>query len=493
MRNLVNLRKRIKFIVFFLFPLSFFIFGWFSHSIYYPNFNSSSVLDDIKRDKVLNVVLLNAPSTYYIGASGPQGFEYDLLRDYAKHLNVDLKITPVNTIKEAIELSQEGRYDIISAGLAKTPSRERLFNFGPSYFEVQEQVICNRNMIGSGKFPRAVEELEGLKISVGEYTSYSDTIQQLQKDGFEINATFTSNFSTEELLEQVANGTIDCTLAASNIFSLNQRYFTEIAMAFTISGREQLAWVLADNASELEADMYSWLNSYNQSGKMAELKDHYYSHILFFDYYDTKMFYKRIKSRLPRYEKYFKEAGEEYDVPWRLVAAQSYQESHWNPRAKSFTGVRGLMMLTLTTAKQVGVKNRLSAKQSVFGGAKHLRHMIKSLPKEIKSENRLKFALAAYNVGMGHIKDAQVLATKFSLDKNVWSDLKVVLPLLSQKRYYRTLRYGYARGSEPVRYVEAIYDYKDILEKSTNEKENKDVGVIVKAKSGKLVGSSLNR
>jgi len=480
MRNLVNLRKRIKFIIFVLFPLSFFIFGWLSHSVYYPMFGAS-VLDDIKRDKVLNVVLLNAPSTYYIGANGPQGFEYDLLRDYAKHLNVDLKITPANTIKEAIELSEDDDYHIVSAGFAKTPSREKRFNFGPSYFEVQEQVICNRSMIGSGRFPRAVEDLEGLKIVVGEDTSYSDTIQQLQKDGFDINATFTSEFSTEELLEQVANRTIDCTLAASNIYSLNQRYFTEIVMAFTISGREQLAWVLPTNSLELEADMYSWLNSYNQSGKMAELKDHYYSHILYFDYYDTKMFYKRMKSRLPRYEQYFKLAAQTHDVPWTLVAAQSYQESHWNPRAKSFTGVRGLMMLTLATAKQVGVNNRLSPKQSVLGGTKHLKQMIKSVPKEVEGENRLKFALAAYNIGMGHVKDAQVLATKFGLDKNVWSDLKVVLPLLSQKRYYRSLRYGYARGSEPVRYVESIYDYKDILENSTNEKELEKISVIVKA------------
>lgn len=471
MRNLANLRKRVKFIVFVVFPLSFFAFGWFSHSVYYPMFNGSSVLDEIKRNKILKVVLLNAPSTYYIGANGPQGFEYDLLKDYAKHLGVKLKITPANTTKEAIELSKDNNYHIISAALAKTPKRVKKFNFGPSYFEVQEQVICNRNMLRAGKFPRAVEDLEGLHVSVGEDTSYSETIRDLQEDGFDINASFTSEYSTEELLEQVANNTIDCTLADSNIYSLNQRYFTEIAMAFTISGREQLAWVLTPDSKDLESDMYSWLNSYNQSGKMAELKDHYYSHILYFDYYDTKMFYKRIKSRLPKYEKYFKIASDKYDIPWSLIAAQSYQESHWNPKAKSFTGVRGLMMLTRSTAKHVGVRNRLDPKQSILGGTKHLKKMIESVPSGVEGENRLKYALAAYNIGMGHVKDAQVLATKFGLDKNVWSDLKTVLPLLSQKRYYRSLKYGYARGSEPVRYVESIYDYRDILENSTNEKE----------------------
>lgn len=479
MRNLAKLRKRIKFIIFIVFPLSFFMFGWLSHSAYYPvhEIQKPTVLDNIKKNKVLNVVLLNAPSTYYIGAGGAQGFEYDLLKDYANHLGVKLNITSANTVKEAIELSKNEDIHITSSALAKTPQREKRFNFGPSYFEIQEQVICNRAMIREGRFPRTVEDLEGLKITVGEDTSYSETIISLQNDGFDINASFTSEYSTEELLEMVANEQIDCTLAASNIYSLNQRYFTEIASAFTISGREQLAWVLAPNSKELEADMYSWLNSYNQSGRMAELKDHYYSHILYFDYYDTKMFYKRIKSRLPRYEKYFKEAADNYGVPWKLIAAQSYQESHWNPRAKSFTGVRGLMMLTLSTAKHLGVKNRLDPKQSIMGGVRHLKQMIKRVPPEVEGENRIKFALAAYNIGMGHIKDAQVLAGKFGLDKNIWSDLKSVLPLLSQKRYYRSLKYGYARGSEPVRYVESIYDYKDILENYTSGQDDQNISI----------------
>jgi membrane-bound lytic murein transglycosylase F len=184
---------------------------------------------------------------------------------------------------------------------------------------------------------------------------------------------------------------------------------------------------------------------------------------------------------LPKYEKYFKYAGDKYGIPLKLLAAQSYQESHWNPRAKSFTGVRGLMMLTRSTAKYLGVKNRLDAKQSVIGGTRHLKQMIKIVPDEVQGDNRLKFALAAYNIGLGHVKDAQVLATKFGLDKNVWNDLKSVLPLLSQKRYYRSLKYGYARGSEPVRYVESIYDYRDILENYTSEKDDNNTSTSVKA------------
>ena len=446
--------------------LSFFSFGWLSHASYEPGkyIGEYSRLDKIKKRKSLNVVLLNGPSTYYIGTQDSQGFEYDLLKEYADYLGVKLNITTAHTVKEALELSKSDDIDITSASIAKTKLREKIYNFGPSYFEVQEQVICHRGMLGTSKFPRDIEDLSGLSIIVGEDTSYSETIKSLQEDGFDINVTLSSEDSTEELLSMVSSHEIDCTIADSNIYALNLRYFPEIALAFSISGREQLAWILPENSEELEKDMYSWLNSFNQQGKMLQLKDHYYSYVLFFDYYNTKMFYKRIRSKLPKFKKYFQEASTRFSIPWTLLASMSYQESHWNPNAKSFTGVRGLMMLTLSTAKQLGVTNRLDPKQSITGGTKHIKQMLKRVPKEVEGENRLKFALAAYNIGLGHVKDAQKLAVKLGLNKNVWSDLKIVLPLLSKKKYYRTLKYGYARGAEPVKYVEAIYNYREILD-----------------------------
>jgi len=448
------------------FAFSFFAFGWLSHSSYEPGkrIQKVSLLSKIKKKKVLNVVLLNAPSTYFIGVEGPKGFEYDLLKSYSEHLGVKLNITSAHTVQEAIKLSKNPNIDITSASLAKTPQREEKFNFGPSYFEVQEQVICSRSMQKSTIFPRDVEDLSGLNIMVGEDTSYSETLQALKNDGFDINVTFTSKYSTEELLEKVSKHEIDCTIAASNVYALNLRYFPEIAMAFSISGREQLAWLLPKDSASLEADMYAWLNSFNQQGKMIQLKDHYYSYVLFFDYYNTKMFYKRMKTRLPKYESYFKEAATRFGIPWRLLASISYQESHWNPKAKSFTGVRGLMMLTKHTAKLLNVKDRLDPKQSIVGGTRHIKQMLKFVPKDVHGENRLKFALAAYNIGLGHVRDAQTLAKEIGLNENIWSDLKIVLPLLSQKKYYRDLKFGYARGEEPVKYVEAIYNYKQILE-----------------------------
>lgn len=453
-----------------------FAIGWITHSVGAPSLLTQtkpikkiSIFEKIKQKKRLNVVFLNAPSAYLIGVDGPQGFEYDLLKSYAQHLDVKLHIITAHTVAEALELGKRSDVDIVSASLAKTPKREKIYNFGPSYFEVQEEVICNRDMLTSSKFPRDVEDLSGLNIVVGTNTSYIESLRTLQKDGYDINVTTTDEYSTEELLEKVAKNEINCTVADSNIYSLNLRYIPNIVMAFSISKREQLAWILPKNAKQLESDMYKWLNEYNQKGLMTQLKDHYYSYILFSDYYNTTMFYKRIRVRLSKYQKDFIDAAQRYDIPWTLLAALSYQESHWNPRAKSFTGVRGLMMLTRKTAKMHGVKNRLDPIESIVGGTKHLKQMLRVVPEKIKGENRLKFALAAYNIGFGHVKDAQKLAKKLGLNENIWSDLKIVLPLLSQKKYYRNLKYGYARGSEPVKYVESIYNYKDILEKKSEE------------------------
>lgn len=174
--------KYFRFTVIIFFAVSFFVFGWLSHTAYTPihKIKMPSVLDRIKAKKLLNVVLLNSPSTYYIGSDGPKGFEYDLIDAYAKHLGVDLNITVANTTKEAIELSKNPDVHITSASLAKTKSKEKIFNFGPSYFEAQQQVICYRGMLWQGHFPKSVEDLSGLKIVVGEDTSYSETIESLR-------------------------------------------------------------------------------------------------------------------------------------------------------------------------------------------------------------------------------------------------------------------------------------------------------------------------
>jgi len=320
-------------------------------------------------------------------------------------------------------------------------------------------------------FPKDMEDLSGLNIVVGKNTSYAETLESLQKLYPDMKISYDENRSTQSLLEMVWKKKIDCTVADSNIFSINQRYYPELSMAFSLSERKHLAWIVQGEDSSLKDDLYEWINRCEQTGKMAELRDFYYSYLNIFDYYDTKVFHKRMETRLPKYEKYFKKASAKYDIAWILLAAQSYQESHWNAKAKSHTGVRGMMMLTRKTAASLGVKNRLNPKESIFGGAKYISELEKRFGDEIKGSNRIMFALAAYNVGMGHMHDAQTLARRLNKDPYLWKDIKTVLPLLSQKKYYKQLKYGYARGSEPVRYVSAIQHYADIIYKKTSVKK----------------------
>lgn len=198
--------------------------------------------------------------------------------------------------------------------------------------------------------------------------------------------------------------------------------------------------------------------------------------------YDRKIFFRHLKSRFPRYQKHFQNAALKYDVPWKLLASQAYQESHWNRRARSPTGVRGIMMLTRRTAASLGIRNRLDPRKSIYGGAQYLTIMQQRIPDSVPVPDRTFFALAAYNVGLGHVKDARILALRKKKSPDRWQDMMQILPLLNQKKYYRTLPHGYARGPEPVTYVQRIRAYQILLD----EKTAKNSYVTNQGKRGKM-------
>ena len=186
-------------------------------------------------------------------------------------------------------------------------------------------------------------------------------------------------------------------------------------------------------------------------------------------WWEIRRFHHHIETRLPQYRRQFEGIAQAYGISWTLLAAQAYQESHWDQYAVSPTGVRGIMMLTRDTASFLGIQNREDPTKSIEGGARYFYNLKKRLPRHIGKPDRISIALAAYNVGMGHIKDAQRLARRMGKNPNSWNDLKSTLPLLTQKSYYETLEYGYARGWEPVRYVKRIHAYHALLEQYLNK------------------------
>jgi len=320
-------------------------------------------------------------------------------------------------------------------------------------------VVCRRN---HGKIPRNIEDLANVELVVVTNSNYESRLFELQQEYPDLSWVSIDEISAEALLELVWRKEIDCTIANSSEVNIKRRFYPELQVAFTIQKDQSLAWNLSPEWEVLSDSIEDWLDVIETNGTLLILRDRHYK-VDEFDYVDMRTFVRRIKSRMKRLEPMLKKAADKHQVPWTLLAAQSYQESHWNRRAKSPTGVRGIMMLTLVTAKEMGVKSRLDAEQSIIGGAKYLKRMESRVSQSVRGDDRWWFALAAYNMGMGHLQDARKLADDLDLDPDSWLDLKGVLPLLAQKKHYKDLKYGYARGSEAATYVRRIRNYQNIL------------------------------
>jgi len=426
--------------------------------VFLVNFNETTKNDE------LVVVTRNAPTTYYEARDGFAGVEYDLVERFAASLGLKTKYIVKDSVDDILAALQKNEGDIAAAGLTHTHQRRNGFLFSSDYQKVQQQVVCRRG----GLHPKNAADLIKVKLAVPARSSYAEQLKKIKSKYPSLNWLEDTDNDTEELLAAVWQRKFDCTIADSNIVAINRRYYPELVVRFNLTQPESLAWVLNKNSKQLQKKINHWLAKEKSSGQLSQTLNKYYGFIEVFDYVENRAFQRGISKKLPKYKSMFVKAADHHGLAWTLLAAQSYQESHWKPNAKSPTGVRGMMMLTRTTAKELKIKNRLDPVQSVQGGAKYLSLLIKRIPKDVKQPDRTWYALAAYNIGMGHLYDARKLARHLGKNPSLWSDMSEVFPLLSQKKYYRTLKHGYARGREPVRYVKRIRDYQDILDRMTN-------------------------
>jgi len=405
----------------------------------------------------IKVGTLFGPNSYYIGAEGPSGFEYELAKNYADFLGVELKIIPSYNLEDLFPKLDSGEVDFLAAGLAVTDKRLGSFDFSPSYHEVSQKLIFKQG----NEWPRELKDLSGT-LMVTSSSSHVENLEKLKLTHPELTWQETSDLDNEELLMQVLDGKVDYTIIDSHVLAMNRRYYPELSIAFTIKKPEPLAWLVSKkNDASILASLIEFFGKVHHDGTLLALDDKYYGHVEEFNYVDTRLFLQAVEKKLPKYQSLFEKHGQ--DIDWRLLAAISYQESHWEPHARSFTGVRGMMMLTLITAKQMGIKSRLDAEQSILGGAKYFKRMINKMPERIPEPDRTWFALASYNVGFGHLNDARIITQRQGGDPDRWFDVKTRLPLLKQKKYYKKTKYGYARGDEPVKYVESIRRYYESL------------------------------
>ncbi len=423
-----------------------------------------SSLEAIKERGSITLITRNNANCYYIYRGQPTGFEYDLAQRFSEHIGVDLKvITP--SWNKMIPKLQQGAGDFIAAGMTITDKRKEKVDFSRGYLGVQQQVVIHRGDRGI----RKISDLDGKTVHIMSGTTYENRLEELNERGdMEIDIRRYSNLPTEELIRRVAEKKIRITVADSNIALLNRRYYPDIRIAFPIEEEQSLGWAVRKGNDQLLREINAFLSRIKKSGAFGKIHEKYYAGVHIFDYVDLKRFHQRLESRLPRYKNMIKQAAREHGFDWKLIAAVIYQESHLDPNARSYTGVRGLMQVTQRTAKEMGITNRLDPKQSIQAGVKYLASLYDRW-EELSSLDRFKFALASYNVGYGHVRDAQKIARKEGYNPQTWSGIEKALPLLRIKKYYSKTRYGYARGTEPVRYVSRIMKYYSIL------KQRKDI------------------
>ena len=429
-----------------------------------PGINKKTLtsVEKIQQRGYLNILTLNSATTYYQDIDGPTGFEYQLASWFAESLGVKARFITVPAYDDLYPELLFGSGDIIAAGLSKDESEfSRSVVYGPRYYEVANQILYRKFRTDR---PRQVSDLVGGDLKVISGTAHVKQLHELQVLHPDLSWVEVDDIATEELIEQVDTGKAGFILASSHAIALQRRYFPELRIAFEIGEPRQLRW--AFNYAEensLQVAIENFFQQIENDGRLEQLVHRHYGHVEKFNYSDIRTFSQRIETHLPKYEAMFKKEAAAVRLDWRLLASIGYQESLWNPRAKSPTGVRGLMMLTLTTAKQMGISNRLDPEQSIHGGAKYFASILKRVPQRIQNPDRTWFALAAYNVGMGHLEDARIITQSRGGGPDKWIDVKESLPLLARKKWYKKTKYGYARGWEPVKYVENIKQYFEYL------------------------------
>lgn len=419
-----------------------------------------SLLEQVQARGELRVLTRNSPTTYYLGPDGPTGLEYDLASRFADYLGVELKLIVPEGLEAMFSALRHGQADLAAAGLSITRERSRHLRFTRPYHHVTQQLVYR---FGNER-PQSLADVDSGELVVVAGSSHAETLRE-KADAFpELEWRTEEGVESEDLLIRVAERDLAFTVADSVELRMNRRYYPELRRAFDLGEPEPIAWALPrEGDGSLMAAANAFLERLDRRGTLAQIQDRHFGHTERFDYVGTRIFMRHIDNRLPTYRSLFEQAAENNELDWRLLAAIGYQESHWNPNAVSPTGVRGIMMLTQNTASDVGINNRIDPRQSIFGGARYFREVRRRLPDPIKEPDRTWMALAAYNVGYYHLMDARVITERQGGNPDRWLDVRQRLPLLSQRQYYRETEFGYARGREPVIYVDNIRRYYDIL------------------------------
>ncbi|STO92476.1 transglycosylase [Haemophilus pittmaniae] len=416
----------------------------------------------------LIVGTINNPIYYFIGNDGEAGLEYELAKNFADYLGVRLEIKTLENNDALFKALENHDIDIAAANLLFHGKRAEQFQVGPTYTSASWQLVYRK---GNNR-PNSLNQLQN-PVEIAAGSDLVELLNEAKARNPKLQWQVATNATQEELLIQVAEGKIPYTIANSIDVAAAQQIRPELAVAFDLSDETSVHWYLANNTyNELQAGLLDFMDDALETGLIDRIEEKYFRHLSQFDYVDTKSYLDAVEKVLPQYQPLFEKYQGELD--WRLLAAVAYQESHWDPAATSPTGVRGMMMLTKDTADRMKISNRTDPEQSIKAGSEYLHWLLGQMPDTINKEERIWYALAAYNMGLGHILDARRLTKNLGGNPDNWLDVKNNLPLLSEKRHYSNLKYGYARGYEAHQYVENIRRYMNSIVNYHRVQENQN-------------------
>jgi membrane-bound lytic murein transglycosylase F len=413
------------------------------------------------RTDELVVLTVNSPDTYYENAEGNYaGLEFDLASEFARDLGLKARFKLVPKLDQTI-LALEKQRAHFTAGLSISAKHSQRVHFGPAYQTIQPQLVYNTDY----RRPKSIQQLAGRTIVIAGGTNHAEALNKTKLQVPKLKWTEV-DITPEDLLGKLAEGKIDYAVADSTQINLAKNFYPNLDVAFDLGERTGKAWAFSSYADPALLDKArEFFIRIERDGTLMRLLDRYYGHVQRLEQTDVSGILAKRRTLLPELRGYFHDAEELSGIDWRLIAALAYQESHWNPMAVSPANVRGIMMLTETTADRMNVTDRLDVRQNILAGARYLRVLKDRLPPRITEPDRTWMALAAYNQGSGHLEDARILAQRLTLNPDSWLDLKKTLPLLSDSKYFSTLKHGFARGGEAVILTESVRTYYAILQK----------------------------
>lgn len=427
-----------------------------------------SALEQIRARGELRVAMLNEPTSYYLGSHGNQGYEFRLAQAFAARLNVQLVIVPARDAPALRAQLIAGNADIAAAQLTTDDRWLRVALPSRSYRTVNQLVIQRRG----SKRGSTVEALRAARVAIRSDSPQSVILQQLRGGGAPFLSWTELARETAEPLDWVASDDADFTVMDETEFRYARYLSPETRAAFALPHGRELQWMIRRGAPELRDAVNAFFADARRSGELQRLEQETNAELQDFEILEAQRYHKDIEELLPALRGHFEAAAADTGLDWRLLAAVGYQESRWVPTAKSGAGAAGLMMLTQNTAESLGVTDRLDPAQSILGGARYLQQTIERLPPRIRNPDRLYLAFAAYNIGYGHLEDARVITQSRGMNPDLWTDVAANLPLLAEPRYYLSAKRGYARGWEPVRYVEQVRDFLTVLEWSGTDTDS---------------------